>query len=713
MLLAPFTIVLLAILVLAFQLNRQLFDQQQVIVNRLSHAAVRHAGQLQREHLRFYNIILNTRENLDQDTYDLQHNLLQSRINILKTTLKAANPPEETWKLYDNYVQEWDELQLLLLEWQTNPQNENLTVEIGHRMADAELNINQIASDVQTTFEDRMQNWADQSLFLNRLLTTGSLSFIVIIVIMSYGIYVLFQEQATHQNVLRTSEQRLRAILDAIPDAVYRVSSDGLYTDYKPASNEAHRLPEITFFQKKLHEVLPLDVAQLLQNGIQTVLADQQPLLIDYPLYDERNQQTRHYEARLLPSGAAEVQIIVRDVTEVKQQEEAAIQAQKLESLGVLAGGIAHDFNNLLTGMLGQASLAVAKINRGRSPLEHVQKVVISAERAADLTRQLLAYTGKGKFQIDLLDLNGLISDTTSLMGTVIPSDASLALALAEDLPPVSADRGQIQQVIMNLFINAIEALPEGKGKISIETEMQYIENIANQTGSTMVARANSTNELPIGHYIVVQVADTGIGMDQSTLSRIFDPFFSTKSKGHGLGLSATLGIVRTHQGALQVQSQPGEGTIFTLLLPAVCEEAVEEGLSPALEIPYKEEQSILIIDDEAHVREVATDILSESGFHVTTATNGLEGINFFRDHHRQIDIVLLDMKMPGLNGKDTYQQLQQIEPNIKVIFTSGYSDTEIDQHVHDSDLVTFLAKPYSAEGLTRQVNQMLVANLF
>ena len=338
--------------------------------------------------------------------------------------------------------------------------------QIGAQMAEIELHANQVATLVQASFESQMGDWARKSLFLNFLLTIGSFSFIIILLLVSYGIFLLFRQQSNHQDTLRTSEQRLRVILDAIPDAVYRVSGAGIYTDYKPAINQAHRLPETTFFRKHLRDVLPPAVATAMENGIKTVLAEQQPLLLDYPLVDARHNLTRHYEARLLPSGVDEVQIIVRDVTEVKQQEEATIQAQKLESLGVLAGGIAHDFNNLLTGMLGQASLAVAKLNRGLPALDHVEKVVLSAERAADLTKQLLAYTGKGKFQIDLLDLNRLITDTTALMGTVIPGGTDLRLALQDPLPPVRVDRGQIQQVAMNLFINAIEALPDGNGSI-------------------------------------------------------------------------------------------------------------------------------------------------------------------------------------------------------------------------------------------------------
>ncbi|MCB0109880.1 MAG: hypothetical protein KDE53_28350, partial [Caldilineaceae bacterium] len=276
LLIAPFTIILLGIMVIVFQLNRQLYDQQQVISNRLAHAVVRHTGQLQREHLRLWGIIAATNDHLDQELYGNQRDLVQSRIRVLEVTLTTANAPDGAWQEYHDYLAGWDALQPLLLQWQKDPQNVGLKTQIGEQMAAAELHANQSAAIVQTSFELQMQDWADKSLFLNRLLTIGSFSFIIILLLMSYGIFLLFREQATHQDILRTSEQRLRAILDAIPDAVYRVSRIGIYTDYKPAINEAHRLPETSFYHKHLHDVLPRDVADKLQAGIDTVVTQQQ-----------------------------------------------------------------------------------------------------------------------------------------------------------------------------------------------------------------------------------------------------------------------------------------------------------------------------------------------------------------------------------------------------------------------------------------------------
>ena len=659
----PLTIVVLAILILAFQLNRQLYDQQQVIVNRLAHAAVRHAGQLQREHLRLTAIIEATTDAVDEEAFQLQWNLVESRIHVLKNTLDSVLPSTKMQELYDDYVNRWSALQPAMKGWSTDPQNAVLKSEITTTMAGIELNINLLAADLQLLFEDRMQNWAEKSLFLNRLLTIGSFSFVVIILLMSYVVYLFLHNQALNEEILRTSEQRLHVILDTIPDAVYRVSNTGLYTDYKPAANQTHRFSGETFYRKHLSDVLPSEIATLVQEGIQSVLASQHQLLLEYPLSDAMTNRVRHYEARLLPSGNAEVQIIVRDISDVKQQEEAALQAQKLESLGVLAGGIAHDFNNLLTGMLGQASLAATKLSRGLPALDHIQKVVLSTERAADLTRQLFAYTGKGKFQIIALDLNQLIRDTTALMGTVLPSHAKLVMALQDELPFVRVDRGQIQQVAMNLFINAIEALPTGEGTITITTGTQSINGAERTSQSAGSAQATSNNDLAAGLYAVLQVADSGIGMDQATLSRIFDPFFSTKPKGHGLGLAATMGIIRTHQAHCKFRANPVAVPPLLCCCPPILRNKARRRRNwhcSAPVIPQRTTDCILIIDDEAPVLEVVTDILAGEGFQVTTATNGHEGIELFRLNHQTIDLILLDMKMPGIDGIETYQQLLQ-----------------------------------------------------
>lgn len=705
----PLTIIVLAILVVAFQINRQLYDQQQVIVGRLAHAAVRHTAQLQREHLRLFAMIEATRETLDEAPLELQRNLVESRLRIMQTTLQTSEMDQEMYALYDNYAERWYALEPQIILWQGDPNNVVRKEQIIMTLEEIELNLNQISTLAQLSFEDRMKSWGNKSRFLNQLLTLGSISFAIIVALMAYTSYLFVHSQATNERILRKSEQRLRVILEAIPDAVYRVNSAGIYTDYKPATDKTHCLSQAAFSGQSLTTVLPDAAASQIQEGIQSVLASGKKLLLELTVPDPTSNELYHLEARLLPSGSDEMQIVVRDITTVRQQEKAALQAQKLESLGVLAGGIAHDFNNLLAGMLGQASLAATKLERGLPAQGNIQKVILSAERAADLTRQLLAYTGKGKFQIGPLDMNQLLNDTISLMGTTLPSNANLVLALQDDLPLVQADRTQIQQVFMNLFINAIEALPDEEGCITITTGVSNIDDDTCNRAPFPSAQVIG-DALEPGTYVAIQITDTGVGMDQATLSRIFDPFFSTKPKGHGLGLSATIGIIRTHHGSLQVQSQLGVGTTFHILLPALANapavEPEESNLTPLDFV--KVQKTVLVIDDEADVRETATDILITQGYDVIAAANGDEGITLFRANHCHIGLVLLDLKMPGRNGPETYQELRKIQPDLKVIFTSGYSEAEVATLTQNSPRLTFLPKPYTVESLSQQSCQLL-----
>jgi len=693
---------LLAILIAAFQVNQQLFDQQQVVVSRVARTASRQIGQLQREHLRLFVLIENQRNIVDQEKLELQLALVQSRIKTMHNTIMTGDTSPEMNELYSTYVQKWQTLQPQIIAWLASPDDVVLKEHITAEMEEIELRINYMSNSIELAFEQHMADWADQSRRMKGLLTMGGISLVIIIVLVVYSGYLFLKNQSQ-------SELRLRAILDTIPDAVFRINSAGIYTDYKSPADDIPGMPRHNIIGRSIKNALPADAADLLQRSIDSVLASGEKLLFELALPAGPTGEIRNYEARLLPSGKDEVQLVARDITTEKHQEEVALQAQKLESLGVLAGGIAHDFNNLLTGMMGQASLALTKLDRGMVATENIQKVILSAKHAAALTQQLLAYTGKGNFQVGPLDLNQLIRETTGLMETALPNHATLELTLQDGLPLVHSDRSQVQQVIMNLFINAIEALPDGKGTISIVTDVRETdeEPFANLP---VVSNEVRSGTLKPGTYVALQILDNGSGMDQMTLNRIFDPFFSTKSKGHGLGLSATTGIVRTHQGALRVQSQPHVGTTFTILLPALTTAPVveeEKGPVPS-PIAIGSPKKVLIIDDEVHVRAVATDILAADGYEVVSAANGMDGVALFRANCNCIGVVLLDLKMPGMNGWETLKELRKIQPEIKIIFTSGYSDSDVNPLVSESEQVTFLPKPYAVDALTGEIAQRL-----
>ncbi len=584
-------IVLFAVLGFVFQINRQLTDQRYIVLNRNAHDAVRTASQLMREHLRLQAVLQEQSPELDIDEFLLRQDLVWSRLHILDVTLQTVAPTYEVTQYYDRYAAAWTAFQPQLQLWRQNSQDEVMRQQVLAAMTLMEHDIGHLTAELQLYFEQGMQQWAEQSILLNRLLIQSSAGFVVVIFIMAGMILRYAQKQAANERSLRASEQRLRAVLDTLPDAVYRVRQNGICTHYKPAKTSDAVDPFPMLVGHSIADVLPFDIAQRWLSDIAEVLIDGRERVLRYQLAGPTNDEMRSYEARLLHSSEDEVQVIVRDITDVKRQEEMALQAQKMESLGMLAGGIAHDFNNLLTGMMGQISLALHKLDLGLPAVEHVKKASVSARHAAGLIRQLLAYAGRGKLHVAPLDMNQLIREITGLMEIALPKQVQLRLDLDEQLPTIPAGHSQIQQVIMNLFMNAVDAVTDERATDERATDARPSHTTAAgeklaETGASSqsgeitittgqrvlkesVSLVDSANGiLAPGTYIVTTVSDTGIGMDAATVSRIFDPFFSTKKQGHGLGLSAIVGIIRRHQGGLDVESQLGQGTTFTVWLP-------------------------------------------------------------------------------------------------------------------------------------------------
>ena len=393
--------------------------------------------------------------------------------------------------------------------------------------------------------------------------------------------------------------------------------------------------------------------------------------------------------------------VFADDVTERKRLNERLQQTHKLESLGVLAGGIAHDFNNLLTGILGNASLALEDLGPEHPARASLQNVVSTAERAAVLTRQLLAYAGKGRFVIQPLDLSALVREIGSLLETSMPRTVRLDLRLNQALPPIEGDAAQIQQLIMNLVINAAEAIgAHTAGTVTVSTSLRTVDE-------TYIQQTLAPTEIEPGTYIVLEVEDTGTGMDEATLSRIFDPFFSTKFAGRGLGLAATLGIVRGHKGALTVRSAPGQGSHFTVLLPAGAGEALPAQVASSAQTA-RGRGTILVIDDEEVVRQTTRSILERLGYRVMVAKDGLEGVDLFRDLRGSVDLVLLDLTMPAMPGEEALERLKAISPDVPVLLSSGYSQSEAMRRFTGKPLAGFLEKPFTAADLAEQVRLAL-----
>jgi two-component system CheB/CheR fusion protein len=384
-------------------------------------------------------------------------------------------------------------------------------------------------------------------------------------------------------------------------------------------------------------------------------------------------------------------------LAERKRSEENLLQTQKLESLGVLAGGVAHDFNNLLTGIMGSASLAMDSLLPSDRHLRPILADVLAAsESAADLTRQLLAYAGKGRFVIEPIQLSATVKSVSHMVQSSIPPNVDLHLNVDSVLPPIDADKTQIHQIVMNLLINAAEAIPAGRnGKVTVTT--------------TTVDLSQPCGSLQPGLYVQLEVADNGIGMDEATQARIFDPFFTTKFMGRGLGLAAALGIVNGHKGSLTVSSTPGLGSTFRVLFPA-SSQAQLPARSPVSQKSQisKAGQTILVIDDESTVRRTAKATLERHGYQIVIAENGTEGIEVFRAMNGRIAAVLLDLTMPGMNGDEVLTHLKSIRHDVKVVLSSGYNESEVVRLFAGNPLSGFIQKPYTSSSLSKKMDDVL-----
>ncbi len=399
---------------------------------------------------------------------------------------------------------------------------------------------------------------------------------------------------------------------------------------------------------------------------------------------------------------------VIRDITERKrvererqQLEHQMQQAQKLESLGVLAGGIAHDFNNLLMAILGNASLALMKLHPESPGRDHIQKVETAAKRASELTNQMLAYSGKGKFVVEPLSVSRVVEEMSHLLGAVISKKAVLKFDFAADLPPIEADAAQIRQIVMNLILNGSDAIGDTSGVLTVSTGVV-------QADRDYLAGTYLDWDLPEGYYVYVEVSDTGHGMDAETRRRIFDPFFTTKFSGRGLGLAAVLGIVRGHHGAIKVYSEEGKGTTVKVLVPAAEEPGPVQVVRPRAADDWRGSGLLLVVDDEEMIRDTARMILEAVGFEVALAADGREAVEIFRARSEEIRAVLLDMTMPHMGGEETFTELRRIRGDVRVILSSGYNEQEATNRFAGKGLAGFIQKPYPPQNLVELLRGIL-----
>jgi len=390
-----------------------------------------------------------------------------------------------------------------------------------------------------------------------------------------------------------------------------------------------------------------------------------------------------------------------QEAEELRQKiEQQMLHSQKFESLGVMAGGIAHDFNNILTAIMGYTQLLANSPWLSSESAGYLRNIDGAAVRAAELCNRLLAYSGKGLFAIEPVDLSELICETEELLRVSVPKKTEVQLKLKNDNPMIEADASQLRQVVMNLITNAIDAIGDEQGTVTIETGFEPITQAALQKNL-------AGNECLSRKYVFVKVTDTGCGMGDSTLAKVFDPFYTTKSSGHGLGMAAVLGVVRSHRGAIFCDSKIGQGSTFTVAFPPtdkLREPTTETRANP----PVNRQATILVIDDEPAVRSVVEAALTALGHTVIAAEDGQQGVELFEQHCDEISLCIVDMAMPRMGGMETLRAMRSLQPNVRVILISGYSEEDLDTATGQQQPNSFIKKPFRIAEFTRIVNEVL-----
>lgn len=494
-----------------------------------------------------------------------------------------------------------------------------------------------------------------------------------------------------------------RRLIETSLDPLVIIDASGKITDVNRAAEMATGYPRDNLIGKDFFDyVTEPDRARL---GYEQVFREGS--VKDYALEIRHRNGTVTpvlYNASVIRDDSGEVLGVfaaARDITEHKHAEERMLHVQKLESLGVLAGGIAHDFNNLLMAIMGHTDLALAGLSPVSPVRKHLEEVEKASRRAADLCRQMLAYSGKGRFVIESLDLGEVVKEMANMLAMSISKKANIQFRFSPDLPRIEADASQIRQVVMNLIINASEAIGDNPGILSLATgamecDRDYLRGIG------------EGDELPEGRYVFLEVTDTGTGMDKEMRKKIFDPFFTTKFTGRGLGLAAVLGIVRGHRGTIKVYSEVGKGSTFKVLFPATGKAAISVNGPKVPNEGWKGTGTVLLADDEAMVRQVGVGMLESLGFRVLTATDGQEAVEVFRTHMDEIRCVVLDLTMPRMDGEETFREIRRLHPGARVILTSGYNEQQVTQRFAGGGLSGFIQKPYKLNDFRSKLHQVL-----
>lgn len=510
----------------------------------------------------------------------------------------------------------------------------------------------------------------------------------------------------------RESEERYRSLVESSPDPVF--VHDGEVVTY------ANRSAAGFLGFAKAEQVVGMNAYELLGGvsfeewsaRVKRVLAGETLRITErcFLVYAGREAELDLALSPATFSGSRCVQVLVRDVTQIRRAEQErlalerkVLEAQRLESLGVLAGGVAHDFNNLLVAIMGNVGLATMELQSNPvTAAAYLEEVQTASQRAADLARQMLAYSGKGSFIIEPIDLGGLIREMTGLLAASMSRKITVEHELPAGLPAISGDATQIRQVVMNLVINAAEAIADDPGAIRVEAGAVSI------TADDLRAMFPGGPTAAPGDYVFFEVSDNGSGMDTHTLSRVFEPFFSTKFTGRGLGLASVLGIVRAHKGALSVRSAVGHGTSFRILLPVAPQPRVAQQAEEALPTEAVAKKRVLVVDDEESVRAVAGMMLMRMGMDVVTAESGEAALELLAAEPGEVSLVLMDVTMPGLRGDAVACAMRDSGATMPIVLMSGYTTDDAQMQASRAENTVFLQKPFTLQELTGTVRRAL-----
>jgi two-component system cell cycle sensor histidine kinase/response regulator CckA len=508
---------------------------------------------------------------------------------------------------------------------------------------------------------------------------------------------------------IRQSQKKLQIHLDHTPLAVVEWDVNFRVATWNPAAERIFGYTREEALGQHGHFIVPAEVHERVDHLWQDLISGRVTSRFGFSRNDNVTKNGRTiscewYNTPLVDDAGRVLGVasLVQDVTERVALEERLRQSQKMEAVGRLAGGVAHDFNNLLTVILGYAQILAEGVPAGSRQAESTSQIKNAAERAAGITRQLLAFSRKQVLSPRILNLNDTVMNLDSLLRRLIGEDIEVLTVPANDLGSVKADPGQIEQVIMNLALNARDAMPHG-GKLTLET------------ANVSLDEAYAIEHQPItpGRYVMLAVSDSGVGMSPDLQARIFEPFFTTKEvgKGTGLGLSTVYGIVKQSGGFIWVYSEPGQGATFKIYLPRVDQPSETAGADKRIGNVLRGTESILLVEDDAQVRQLSSSVLAHCGYKVLTAANPEEGLKIAQENHRDIRLLITDVVMPGMNGRQLAAKITEFLPQIKVLYMSGYTNNAIVHYGVLDDGLWFLPKPFSLSALISKVREVLDAN--